>query len=191
MRRLLSLLFLFLITDTVVVADTLNIQLGSSAGRFTYASEMFGGQYGPVDLEAGIFFDEQDDVLAHLGLLVRNDTLDNPFVISIGTRLYLADVGNDPGETSADVGGLAIGGEVLFIPDNLGGLGFGFHYFIAPSIVSFLDAEGITEYGVRLDYAITEQASVYIGYQKIEADLENGETLEVDSSGFVGIGMRF
>lgn len=191
MRRLLSLLCLLFITNTVAVADTLNIQLGGSAGRFTYASEMFGGQYGPVDLEAGIYFDEEDDTLLHLGLLVRNDTLDNPLVISIGTRLYLADAGNDPNQPPADVGALAIGGELLYIPDNLGGLGFGIHYFIAPSIVSFMDAEGLTEYGVRVDYAITKQASVYVGYQKIEAELDSGVDLEIDSSAFVGISMRF
>ena len=191
MRQFFASIIILLVMVNPVQADIFNIQLGSDSGRFLYATEVSSGRYGPIDMDLGFYFDDQDDYLGHIGLLVRNDTLNNPFVISVGTRLYYGDVGNAPTQTNADVGALAIGGEVLFIPDNLGGLGFGFHYYIAPSIVSFLDAEGFTEYGVRLDYAVTPQASIYIGYHKIEADLDNGTDIEIDSSSFIGLSLRF
>lgn len=191
MRQFMIYLVMLFLTINTARADMFNIQLSSESGRFIYATEVFGGQYGPVDMELGLYFNEDDDTVGHVGMLVRNDTLDNPLVISVGARLYYGDVGNSPTQLKSDVGAMAIGGELLFIPDNLGGLGFGFHYYVAPSIVSFFDADGFTEYGVRLDYALTQQASVYIGYQKIEADLDNGTKLEIDSSGFFGIGLRF
>lgn len=168
-----------------------NVLLSDQSARFIFATEAFSGQYGPVDMEFGLFFNQDDDKMAHIGLMVRNDTLDSPLVISIGTRLYYADAGNGEGQTPADIGALAIGGELLFIPENFGGLGLGFHYFVAPSVVAFLDADNFTEYGIRLEYEITKQASAYLGYQKIQADVSSGETLELDSSVYIGIGMRF
>lgn len=191
-RLLLCLLGSTLFYVTAVNADSFNVQLSDDSARFVYATEVFGGQYGPVDFETGIFFNEEDDVMVHLGLLVRNDTLDNPIVISIGSRLYYADAGNAANQTDSTIAAITIGGELLFIPDTLGGLGFGIYYFVAPSIVSFLDADGFTEYGARIDYAITEQASIYLGYQKIEAELEiDGSDLKIHSGSFFGIGLRF
>lgn len=191
MRQLLATIVLLISSVSSLQAGNLNIQLGSESGRFLYASEAFAGRFGPVDMEFALFFNDEEDYLGHIGLLVRNDTMDNPFVISVGTRLYYGDVGNAPTQIDATIGGIAIGGEVLFIPDNLGGLGFGVHYFYVPSIVAFSDADDITEYGVRVEYAITQQASIYVGYQKIESDLENGTELEIDDNAHVGISLRF
>jgi len=191
MRQLVSSLLLLCLTINIAWADMFNVRLSSSSGRFDYSREMFGGQYGPVDMELGLYYNEDDDTLVHVGLMVRNDTLDNPLVISVGARAYYGDVGNAAGQPNSNIGAIAVGGELLFIPDNLGGLGLGIHYYVAPSIVSFMDADGFTEYGVKLDYALTKQASIYIGYQKIETDLETGPTLKIDSSSFFGIRLRF
>ena len=80
-------------------ADMFNIQLSNDSGRFTYATEVFGGQYGPVDLETSLYFNQDNDKMADVGLMVRNDTLDNPLVISIGSRVYYGDGGNGEGQT--------------------------------------------------------------------------------------------
>ena len=191
MRQLFAAIVLSICSISLLHAGNLNIQLGSESGRFLYASEAFAGRFGPVDMEFALFFNDEEDYLGHIGMLVRNDTMDNPFVISVGTRLYYGDVGNAPAQPDATVGGIALGGEVLFIPDNLGGLGFGMHLYYVPGIVAFSDADDMIEYGVRLEYAITQQASVYIGYQKIEVGLENGVDLEIDSSSHIGISLRF
>ena len=182
-----AVLFLFAHT---AYADMLNIQLSDTSGRFSYSTEVFGGQYGPIDLETGLFFNQDSDKIFHIGMMVRNDTLDNPLVISIGARAYYGDAGHAAGQIHAKFAAIAIGGELLFIPGNLGGLGLGFHYFVAPSVVSFMDASGFTEYGVRINYSITKQADVSLGYQKIKAET-NGSTLDIDSSVFFGIGLRF
>jgi len=172
-------------------ADMFDVHLSNESGRFLYSTEMFGGQYGPVDLEMGLFFNQDNDKMAHIGMMVRNDTLDNPLVISIGVRAYYGDVGNKAPGPHSKFGALAIGGELLFIPDNLGGLGFGVYYYVAPSVVTSMDANNFNEYGFRLNYELTKQANVSLGYQKIEVDLKTGQTLDVDSSIFFGIGLRF
>lgn len=172
-------------------ADMLNIQLSNNSGRFNYSTEIFGGQYGPIDLESGLYFNQNSDKMVHLGLMVRNDTLDNPLVISVGARTYLGDVGHGTGQVRAKFAAIAVGGEILVIPNNLGGLGFGAYYYLAPSVVTFMDANGFDEYGVRLNYEITKQADVSLGYRKISIDLNNSTSQTVDSSVYFGIGLRF
>ena len=144
-----------------------------------------------VDLETSLFFDQDNDKMADVGLMVRNDTLDNPLIISVGTRAYYGDVGNGDGQTHATFAAIAVGGELLFIPGNLGGLGLGVYYFVAPNVVTFMDADNFSEYGIRLNYAITKQADVSLGYQKMKVNLTDGTTLDIDSSIFFGIGLRF
>jgi len=172
-------------------ADMFNVQLSNNTGRFLYSKEVYGNQYGPVDMELGLLFNQDSDKMVHFGMMVRNDTLDNPLVISIGLRAYYGDVGHKAPGPHSKFGALAIGGELLFIPDNLGGLGFGVHYYLAPSVVSYVDADKFTEYGFRVNYELTKQANVSLGYQKIEVDLKSGGTLDVDSSVLFGIGLRF
>ena len=174
-----------------VYADMFNVQLSNDSGRFYYSTEVFGGQYGPVDLDMGLFFNQDRDKMAHIGMMVRNDTLDNPLVISIGARAYYGDVGHKAPGPHSKFGAIAIGGELLFIPDNLGGIGLGLHYYVAPSVVSYMDADGFTEYGARINYELTKQANVSVGYEKIKLDLSSGATLDVDSSFYFGIGLRF
>lgn len=191
-RLALLCLGLLILSGTARAESSFGVQLSDENARFVYATEIFGGQHGPVDMEFGLFFNEDDDTMGHIGLMVRNDTLESPLVISIGTRAYYADAGNAPGgPPPSKVGAITIGGELLLIPDNWGGLGLGLHYFVAPSIVSFQDADGFTEYGVRLNYEITRQTNIFVGYEKIEADLKDGSDLEIGSSVVFGINLRF
>lgn len=172
-------------------ADMFDVQLSNHTGRFAYSREVFGGQDGPLDLTAGIFFNQDNDKMAHVGMMIRNDTMDNPLVVSIGARAYYGDVGRAAGKIRAKFSAIAIGGELLFIPNNLGGLGLGVDYYVAPSVVTYMDADRFYEYGLRLNYEITRQSSVSLGYRKIKVDLKSGPGETIDSSVFFGIGLRF
>jgi len=191
MYRKFILIIMALFISPWAYADLLDIQLSNNSARFSYAAEVFGGEFGPTDLEIGSYFNEDNDNVTHVGLLVRNDTLDNPLIISIGSRFYYADVGNQPGQAPADASVLTIGGELLYVPDTFAGFGIGVYYFVAPSVTTFQDADGFTEYGGTINYAITEQASFYIGYRKIEVEIENASDIEVESSFIYGLRMRF
>lgn len=172
-------------------ADTFDMQLSNDSGRIGYSTDVFGGQYGPLGLETGLFFNKDNDKMVHVGMMIRNDTMDNPFVISIGTRAYYGNVGHASGQIHAKFAAIAIGGEFLFIPNNLGGLGLGVSYYVAPNVVSYMDADRFYEYGIRLNYEISRQSSVSLGYQKIRVDLNNGPGETIDSSVFFRIGLRF
>lgn len=180
---------------TVAQADSLVAQLSDNTARFFYSSQMWGQQAGPIEIEMGAMFTEdeinQDDTLMlNLGVMVRNDSLDSPMIITIGARGYYADV-NQVG-ANIEVSGLALGGEILIVPDTLGGLGIGFGVYIAPGVVSGLDAEGLYEYNAKLDFQVTPQASIYLGYEKIVADLRDvGNDVTIESGFHVGVSLRY
>ena len=192
LKALVLVLSLFLPTS-LVFAQGLAVQINNDSARFTFATEAWGQQYGQLDLEAGFLYSDNHDYMLNLGLMVRNDSLDTPLIVSVGTRAYYADVtGPAPTLTSYNVGAVTIGIDALVIPDNLGGVSFGAHYFVAPSVVSFGDAEGLTEYGVRVGYQITPQANIFLGYQKIESKIKNaGITVTISKGTLFGVDLRF
>ena len=192
MKAIFLVLSLFL-PVSLVFAQGLAIQLNDDSARFTFATEAWGQQYGQLDLEGGFLYSDNDDYMFNLGLMVRNDSLDTPLIVSVGSRLYYASVtGPAPTLTSYSVAAVTIGIDVLIIPDNLGGVGFGAHYFVGPSVVSFGDAEGFTEYGVRVGYQITPQANIYLGYQNIETQIDgSGADVTISKGSLFGVDLRF
>lgn len=190
LRRTIQILVLMLISGSAS-AGNIKAFFGSDAARFSYATEAFGQQFGRLEMEfGGIITDyddqqRQDDFLTYLGLLVRGESLDFPLIAAIGGRVYY-------GEASTyDIGGVALGGDLLLLPESWGGFGIGAFLYHAPDVVSFRDAESLTEYGVFVSFQITPQASVVLGYQNIEADIENVGTAEFDDGGYFGFDIRF
>jgi hypothetical protein len=188
-RKFIAALFL-LGCSHIANADSLNIQLGDNSVRLLYAAEVFGGQFGPTDFELGALFNE-DDTVTHASLVLRSDTIDNPFVAAIGGRFYYGDVGNSPGQTQADVAAITFGVSLSFRPEGLNNTGFSAYYFISPSVTSYMDADGFRELGITMDIAITEQVGFYLGYRDIVADLDNGTQLQIDDSFIYGFIFRF
>lgn len=175
-----------------VRAEGVVAMLSGDSARFFYSAQMWGQQAGPVELETGIMFNEDDHYLLNLGMMLRNDNLDSPIILSLGGRSYFASVKDKNTNEDFKAVGLALGAEVVYVPDNLGGLGLGIHYFYAPDILSGGDAEGLSEYGVKLDYQLTPQANLFVGYQKIVADIkERDSDIDVEAGFVLGFGMRF
>jgi len=194
LSRIIHMIALFLVAGAVY-AEGMAAQLSDSTARFFYSTQMWGQQAGPVELEIGVLFTEdditkEDTVMGTLGVLVRNDTMDSPVIISIGARGYYAEVNNR--YANIQVTGMGLGGEVLLVPDTLGGLGLGFGLFIAPEVATGLDAEGLYEYHAKLDFQVTPQSSVYFGYERIVAEVKGtGQDVTIESGFYFGVSLRY
>ena len=49
----------------------------------------------------------------------------------------------------------------------------------------------MNEYGISLNFQITSQALITLGYQNIEADIKNAGTYTIDDGPYLGIGLSF
>ena len=179
------LLAVALLISSVSAAEEINVQLASDTARFTYLTEAFGQDFGRLELETGFLYNENGDNLLNVGMLVRGESVSVPLIVSMGARAYYADLG------ASTVAALAIGGDLLLVPESWGGLGIGGFYFTAPSVVSFLDAENFTEYGVYINFQISPQASISGGYKLIETSILNVADIEVENGAYFGLTLNF
>ncbi|MGM0680213.1 MAG: hypothetical protein ACQESY_10160 [Pseudomonadota bacterium] len=183
------------IASSTASAEAIKAYLGSEAARFSYATEAFGQQFGRLETEFGVLFTDhdeavrEDDFLTHVGLQVRGESLDFPVIVSIGGRAYYGEASN------YDVSAIAIGGDMLMMPESWGGFGLGAFFYYAPGVVAFQDAEKFREWGLFASFQITPQASVVAGIQNVEADIETpagGTTsVEIEDGTFFGVDIRF
>jgi len=185
LRTILLAAALLMGSITTAQSEEINIQLGDDTARFMYLTEAFGQNFGRLELEMGFLYNENSDSLINVGLLVRGESVSVPLVVSMGIRAYFADL--DP----YTVGALAIGGDLLLAPESWGGLGLGAFYFTAPSVVSFSDAEDLTEYGVYLSFQLSPQASIVGGFKHIEASIENVGDIDIEDGAYFGLTLSF
>ncbi len=179
------LLVTALLMNSVVFAEEINLQLGSKTARFMYLTEAFGQDFGRLELEAGFLYNENGDSLLNVGLLVRGESVSVPLIVAIGARAYYAKV------DIYNVGAIAIGGDLLLSPETWGGLGAGVYYYTAPGVVSFSDADGLSEYGVYVNFQITPQARIAVGYQEIDTSIKNASTIVIDKGAYFGLNLNF
>ena len=174
-----------LLMSNAASSEELNIHLGSDTARFMYLTEAFGQDFGRLELEAGLLYNENDGTLVNVGLLVRGESVSVPMIVSVGARAYIAKL------DSNDVAAIAIGGDLLFSPESWGGLGAGVYYYTAPGVVSFADSEGLTEYGIYANFQITPQAKLAVGFQQIDFKVENGGDITIDSGAYFALNLSF
>ena len=174
-----------LLMSSTASSEELNIQLGSDTARFMYLTEAFGQDFGRLELEAGVLYNENDGSLVNVGLLVRGESVSVPLIVSVGARGYFADL------TDNDVAAIAIGGDLLFSPETWGGIGVGVYYYSAPGVVSFADSEGLTEYGAYANFQITPQAKLAVGIQEIDFKVKNGADITIDSGAYFSLNLSF
>jgi len=190
-KKLVQILLLSLIGASAQ-AESIVAALGSNNARFFYSTEMWGQQAGPVELETGFYFDEDNNYLLNLGMLLRNDTMDSPFIFSLGGRTYMSILKDEVTNQEYNIFALALGAELLYVPDNLGGVGIGISYFYAPDILSGADSQGVSELGFMIDYQLTPQSNIFVGYRDIEVDIkELNQQVEFTSGAYIGIGIRY
>jgi len=178
-----------LLASSNAYAEEINIQLGSDTARFTYLTEAFGQDFGRLELEAGFLYNQNDDSLVNVGLLVRGESVSVPMIVAIGARAYFAKLG------PYDVGAIAIGGDLLVVPESWGGLGAGVYYYTAPGVVSFGDSVDLSEYGVYMTFQITPQARIAVGYQRIDTTIDpavsNVGNIVIDEGAHFSINLNF
>ncbi len=167
-------------------ADTLDLNLHDDALRATY-SRAVGASRG-LEMDIGYLYVEErseDANMFHAGLQVtgQNWSKQGNFDIGVGGRVVFVDAGPFEGSN------IAVGGRVRFSPMPRVGLGGSLYY--APNITSFMDSEEYVEWNLAVDYQLLTQAFVYLGYRKVEIDVENGGTAELDDHLHLGLRMTF
>ena len=181
----ITLLVITLLMSSTASAQAINIQTSNNAARFMYLTEAFGQDFGRLELELGMLYNRNSDTLLNAGILVRGEGVSIPLIVSIGVRAYYAKL------DEYDVGAIAIGGDLLLAPESWRGFGIGAYFFTSPRVISFGDADDLTEYGAYVNFQLTTQASIALGYQLIEATVTNVGAIPIVDGGYFGLNIEF
>lgn len=103
--------------------------------------------------------------------------------IAVGGKLFFSDIDSEQGL------GLALGGRLAWSPAPGLNLALQAHY--APSVTSFSDIDGLSEWDLRLTYTVAENIGLFLGYRDVEIDIDQLGNSELHQGGFAGIALHF
>lgn len=169
------------------------LSFGAAAAEldFNLSNEAFLVRYKPapaaggMQLDFGLMHQEDDVNLGSVGLhLVDNaGTANQAFRVGLGGRLFAVDADGGSG------GMLAIGAWARYNFPEANRFALAGNLRFAPGVTSFGDVEGFIEYGVRGEYEVLRNGSLYVGYRRLRADFDGADNVDLDEG--LHLGMHF
>lgn len=186
---MLRLVSAALIAGTCITAQaqSLDVAVSSDSAKVQYNAPFKPANFGLNQFDVGFMFTDEDDAVASYGMRVSDeaDAATPGLEAGLGFKVYAASADNN--------GSLAVGlgGELHYIAPQLRRVGFGIYGYFAPDIVAFIDTDTFFDWGASIGYQVLPEASVYLGYRKVEMGLNNGNDLVIDSGGHLGFKYGF
>lgn len=170
-------------------ADAVDFNLRDTSAQFQYKAAMGGSNLGKAEFDMGVLYNQNNNLLGEAGLLVKDDVGGNApgLSVGVGLKVLAARIATVKSNASA----LALGGMVRYSPPVERRLGFVGQIYLSPNITTFGSANRFLETGVRVEYEVIPQATVYLGYRNVSFDLKNGPTNTFDSGAMIGVRMSF
>jgi len=179
--------FLLLAVSNAALADAVDINLRDKSAQLQYFASVGRDSLGTSDLHMGILYTKDNNRMVDFGLLVKGaaGSYESGLSAGVGLKALVASVNHN------DAVALALGGLVRYSPPPVPRLGLVYQLYFSPNIVTYRDAERVTESVARVEYEVIPQALVYLGYRRISFNI-TGKPLEVLDTGFhVGVRMSF
>lgn len=166
-----------------VSADALDINVSSDTVEAGYTVN-----FRSAEFTAGALYNrDRDDWVASAGLLAKGELggTSTRSEAGLGGKVYGASVG------SQELLAVGLGGQFRIFPGN-GPFGIGAYGYYAPEILTGLDGNRFWEAGARAEFEVVQRtASLYVGYRKVRANLDNGSAANIAKGGFAGIRVSF
>ncbi|NOZ52577.1 MAG: hypothetical protein GXP08_05450 [Gammaproteobacteria bacterium] len=189
LRVLLALLvaMLAIAVSTTAVARKFDMNFSDESAQFKYDFLIGATNYGRTELGVGFIYNEDDNNLAEISLQVIDQAGSKTpgLELGVGPKVYAADT------NAGDVAAVGLGGQLRYKNPRVPRVIYVGMFYFAPGIVSFLDAEDMYEFAVRLQYEVLPSANAYVGYRKIEVEFEKIGDVEIDDSVHVGLEFKF
>lgn len=112
--------------------------------------------------------------------------------LGLGAQLYAYDADLSANATFDDSGvALGVGGFGRWAFPTLSRLGLGGEIYYAPGVLAFNDTESFLEYAVRLEFHALRSADIYLGYRRVEIDIDEFGDVDFEKDAFIGARLTF
>lgn len=176
-----------LLMASSIQASELELFLGSDTAALKILSDSASVGVGGADLQIGGFFNDADDYLIELGMLVQGRPAgEQPTSYGLGAKAMFGGID----QPDKGLGGIGLGGIIAHhIPANMP-VTLSAELYYAPGITSFRDADGMLDMTLRAELAVLPAASAFLGYRQLSVDLD-GVSGDYDLDDEIHLGMRF
>lgn len=181
-----------------VLSAGLDLKLSSETAEVTFLTENATFGYGGADIGLGLFINERDDFLVNGSILVSGSGTGDVRALhfGVGGKAYAGRLDfrtNNPGanKDQPSGGAIAVGGQLRYVFPSSTPFAILAEGWWAPSVTSFSDFDGITEYRFAFELEVTPSARAYVGYRNLEVELDNGFQYEADDNAHIGVRFAF
>ncbi|MCW8955821.1 MAG: YfaZ family protein [Gammaproteobacteria bacterium] len=188
LNRIFAILALAVVFNPVQ-AKGLDLRLSDKTAEFIYLTESSTFGYGGADVGLGFFYNDADDFMFSAAAMVSGHGSGNNRPLQFGVGVKVAFATLDLPDMTA--GALAVGGQIRYVFPSTTPFALLAEGFISPDITTFGDAEQMLEYRFALELEVTPSARAYVGYRKIEFDLDGINDYEVDDEVHLGVRLAF
>ena len=199
MLRKALILIMVMTPFSTVMAAALDLRLGSKTAEVNYMMQDATFGYGGADISLGMFLNENDDVLATGSILVSGSSAGdvNGLHFGVGAKVYAGVLDFPSPKDNQEGASIAIGGQARYIFAGKTPMAILVEGFYAPDVTSASDFKGLTEIRLAFELEITPSARAYIGYRKLEVEVNKGlvnnndNDRELDDKGHIGVRFAF
>ncbi len=186
-----SMLVLSTATLTSAHAGAIDFRLGNNTAELSYLTQNASFGYGGADIGFGLLVNSRNDFIGNASILVSGTSAGDVKALHFGVGIK-AYAGTVNGLVKNQNGGaVAIGARVRYVFPGSIPLAVLAEGYYAPNITSLADFNGVQEYRVALEFEVTPSARAYVGYRRLQLDLNNRSNYDVDNAANIGIRFEF
>ncbi len=186
-----------LLPSSNALAVGLDLKISSEIAEAILLTQNATFGYGGADIGFGLLINENDDFMLTGAIMVSGSGTGDvrALHLGVGGKAYAGKLdfqSNNTGNTSQEDpsgGAIAIGGNVRYVFPAKMPFAILVEGFWAPSVLSFSDFDNLYEYRADVELEVTPSARAYLGYRKLQVQLDTGYDYDVDDT--VHIGVRF
>ncbi len=192
-----ALFILAIAPFSTAYAGAIDFRLGNEMAEIIYKSQDASFGYGGADIGLGIFFNEDDNVLATGTILVSGSGQGDVrgIHLGVGAKVYVGVLDFPSPRENQQGGSVAIGAQIRYVFPGRAPFALLLEAFGAPNVTSASDFKGIKEIRLALELEVTPSARAYIGYRTLEVDLADGlvrdNAVELDDRAHIGVRFAF
>ncbi|MFO7287249.1 MAG: YfaZ family outer membrane protein [Gammaproteobacteria bacterium] len=174
-------------SDSTEEFQVVEAYLSEDALQVLYGRKLDVGELGRNDARAGVFINEDRDLIGIADMLfeVGEQRRRPGWSLQIGPRAYGALISIE----NQDIFAIALGGTLTYRFGRRRAAGVSLTAFYAPDIVTFGNADNIKDGLARFEARVSDTTDLFIGYRIFEFDLDVDR--EVDDNMHVGVRHRF
>ncbi len=173
--------------DTVERA--IEVYVSDDVIQFQYIRDLQINNFGPVEARAGVFYNEQRDLIGSADVLADiGDQADRRRIqVKVGTRVYGAFLNTENEDTFS----VSVGGEAQYFFTRDQRMSLKLSAFYGPDILTFGIADRIEDVSLRFQFRVRDGTDVFAGYRALEIDTSLGTTRRVDDGAQIGFRRTF